>query len=79
MNENIVELHELWLKPLHRGQGYGQEFFKFFEQFIREQGVSGILYYTNNPAAIKICRKRGYKEAFLSNSQWHIFALSFDS
>ena len=71
---NIVELHELWLRPVNRGKGYGQEFFEFFEQFIRKQGAQGILYYTENPSAISICRKRGYKEAF---SQWHVFALTF--
>ena len=31
MKDNIVELHELWLRPINRGKGYGQEFFEFFE------------------------------------------------
>jgi GNAT superfamily N-acetyltransferase len=77
-NDKIVELHELWLRPVNRGKGYGQEFFEFFEQYIRDQGFQGILYYTDNPSAVHICRKREYKEAFLANSQWHIFTLSFD-
>lgn len=74
-SDKIVELHELWLSPAHRGKGYGKEFFAFFEQYMREQEVKGILYYTENTNAIKICRKRGYKEAFLT---WHIFAISLD-
>jgi GNAT superfamily N-acetyltransferase len=78
IKNNIVELHELWLRPVNRGKGYGQEFFEFFEQYIREQGFLGILYYTENPSAIHICRKRDYKEAFLTNSQWHIFSLNFE-
>ena len=77
-NINIVELHELWLRPIHRGKGYGQEFFEFFEKYIRDRSFQGILYYTDNPSAVHICRKREYKEAFLTNSQWHIFTLSFD-
>jgi GNAT superfamily N-acetyltransferase len=78
MKDNIVELHELWLRPVNRGKRYGQKFFDFFEKFIREQGFQGILYYTDNPSAIHICRKRAFKEAFLTNSQWHIFALPFN-
>jgi GNAT superfamily N-acetyltransferase len=78
MKDNIVELHELWLRPVYRGKGYGQEFFEFFERYIREQGFQGILYYTDNLSAISLCRKRDYKESFLTYSQWHIFAKTFD-
>jgi GNAT superfamily N-acetyltransferase len=35
--ENIVELHEIWLKKEHRGKGYGKKFFEFFEEFIRKK------------------------------------------
>ena len=79
MKDNIVELHELWLRPINRGKGYGQEFFEYFEHYIREQMFQGILYYTDNPSAIYICRKRNYKETILANSQWHIFTLSFNT
>jgi len=34
------------------------------------------VYYTDNPAAIAICRKRGYKEDLLTKENWHVFHLS---
>ena len=74
-NDQIVELHELWLRPVHRGKRYGQEFFEYFEQYIREQGFQGIIYYSENPSAINICRKRGYKEVI---GQLHSFILAFE-
>ncbi len=73
--EHIVELHELWLKTNHRGKGHGKEFFSFFEDFIREKGYEVIVYYSDNPAAIAICRKRGYREAIPLGEGWHTFAL----
>ena len=73
--KDFVELHELWLRTAHRGKGYGKEFFEFIEKFIRKQGHDSIIYYTDNPAAIAICRKRGYKEAFLKKEKWYIFHL----
>ncbi len=75
--DNIVELHELWLKKQHRGKGLGKEFFEFFERFIRNRGYDSIVYYTDNPAAIAICRKRGYREEYLAEENWHVFCLSF--
>jgi GNAT superfamily N-acetyltransferase len=75
--ENIVELHELWLRTKYRGKGYGKRFFEFFETFIKKQDYDAIVYYTNHPAAITICRNRGWKEGFLETENWHVFSLSF--
>ena len=74
--ENLVELHEVWLRPEHRGKGFGKQFFTFFEKFIREKGFAGIVYYTENPAGITICRQRGYREAELESKGWKTFALA---
>ena len=73
--DNIVELHEIWLRKEHRGRGYGKKFFAFFEDFIRNKGYDSIVYYADHPAAISICRKRGWKEDFLANEKWHVFCL----
>ncbi len=73
--ENLVELHEVWLRIEHRGKGFGKQFFMFFEKFIRERGFTGIVYYTENPAGIAICLQRGYREAELESKGWKIFAL----
>ena len=72
---DLVELHELWLKRAYRGRGYGKMFFEFFEDFIRSRGHDTIVYYTDHPAAIAICRKRGYKEDHLRTEGWSVFAL----
>jgi hypothetical protein len=32
--------------------------------------------YTDNPVAIAILRKRGYKEAYQEKDKWHIFYLN---
>lgn len=77
--KDFVELHEVWLEVKYRGKGYGSKFFEFFEDFIREKGYDSIVYFTGNPAAIAICRIRGYKEAILSypeTERWHVFYLS---
>jgi len=73
--KDFVELHEIWLRKKHRGKGYGKRFFEFFEDFVRKQGYDSIVYYTDNPAAIAICRKRGYKEDFLTKENWNVFHL----
>ncbi|MFX0078541.1 MAG: GNAT family N-acetyltransferase [Candidatus Hermodarchaeota archaeon] len=73
--ENLVELHEVWLRTQYRGNGLGKQFFTFFEKFIRERGFTGLIYYTDNPAAIAICRQRGYHEAELESKRWRIFTL----
>lgn len=62
--KDFVELHELWLTKEHRGRGYGTRFFDFFEEYIRNKGYDSIVYYAFDPAAIAICRQRGYKEAY---------------
>jgi GNAT superfamily N-acetyltransferase len=59
---DLVELHEVWLKKEHRGKGYGNLFFTFFEDFMREKQHTEIAYYAYHPAALTICRSRGYKE-----------------
>jgi GNAT superfamily N-acetyltransferase len=76
---NIVELHEIWLKKKHRGKGYGKMFFDYFEDFIRKKGCDSIVYYTDHPAAVAICRNRGWKEGFLTEEKWYVFCLSLDS
>ena len=62
--KDFVELHELWLTKENRGKGYGKRFFDFFEGYIRKKGYDSIIYYAFDPAAIAICRQRGYKEAY---------------
>jgi len=74
--DDAVELHEVWLRKEHRGKNYGKKFFEFFERFIRTKGYDSIVYYTDNPAAIAICRKRGYKEGFLEKEKWQVFCYS---
>jgi GNAT superfamily N-acetyltransferase len=61
---NFIELHELWLTEKHRGKGYWKQFFDFFEDYIKRKGYDSVVYYAFEPAAIAICRKRGYKEAY---------------
>lgn len=73
--DNIIELHEIWLRTKYRGKGYGKMFFEFFENFIIKKGHDSIVYYTDNPAAIALCRKRGYKENYLTKENWHVFCL----
>jgi len=64
VKKDFVELHELWLIKEQRGKGYGKEFFEFFEQFIKNKGYDKIIYYAYHPAAIAVCRQRGYLEAY---------------
>ena len=73
--ENLVELHELWLRTEHRGEGHGRQFFTFFEDFVSQNGFDGIVHYTDHAAVIALCRRRGYKEAYLEKLGWHVFAL----
>jgi GNAT superfamily N-acetyltransferase len=73
---NIVELHEIWLTRQYRGKGYGKRFFDFFEEFIRNKGYDSIIFYAFHPAAITICRKRGYKEDYLAKEREYVFYLS---
>lgn len=73
--KDFVELHEVWLAKEHRGKGYGRPFFEFFEQFMRDKGYDSIIYYADYPAALAICRKRGYKEDYLPKMKEYIFYL----
>ena len=75
--DKIVELHEIWLRKEHRGKGYGNKFFEFFEEFIKSRGYDSIVYYADHPAAIAICRNRGWRVGFLVNEKWYVFCLSF--
>lgn len=61
---DFIELHELWLTKEHRGKGYGKRFFDFFEDYMRKNGYGSIVYYAFDSAAVVICRKRGYREAY---------------
>ena len=70
-NEEFIELHELWLRKEYRGKGYGKQIFDFFENFVSEKGYKHVVYYAFDPAAIHICRKRGYKEEFYKKQQWY--------
>ncbi len=62
--KDFIELHELWVTKEHRRKGYGKQFFDFFEDYITQRDCDSIVYYAFDPAAVAICRKRGYKEAY---------------
>jgi len=74
--KHLIELHELWLQEQFRGKGYGREFFEYFEELILKKGFKNIVYYANHPAALAICRNRGYKEAFYEDLNWYVFGKS---
>ncbi|MFX1479469.1 MAG: GNAT family N-acetyltransferase [Promethearchaeota archaeon] len=76
--KDVIELHELWLKKKYRGEGYGNQFFEFFEKFICEKGNNTLVYYTDDPAAITLCRKRGYKEEFNKEVKWFTFCKTIE-
>ena len=73
---DFVELHEVWLEEKDRGKGYGNKFFEFFEDLIKRRGHEVIVYFTAHPAALAICRSRGYNEVFLEKEKWHVFVLA---
>lgn len=78
-SKDFVELHELWLRVEHRRKGLGKRFFRFFEGFVAGKGFDSVVYYADHPAALAICRKRGYKEAFGATSPgrtYYVFYLS---
>jgi GNAT superfamily N-acetyltransferase len=72
---DFVELHEIWLEEKHRGKGYGNSFFEFFENLMKRRRYDSIIYFTGHPAAMAICRRRRYNEVFLAGEKWHIFQL----
>ena len=72
---DFVELHEIWLMKEYRGKGYGKKFFAFFEEFMRKKDYDSIIYYAFHPAALTICRQRGYKEDYLTKEAEYVFYL----
>lgn len=60
----FVELHEVWLRETSRGRGHGSAFFAYFESMAKGRGFKRIVYYADHPAALAICRARGYREAW---------------
>lgn len=60
--KRFVELHELWLTKEYRRKGHGEQFFTFFEDLMESKGFDDIVFYAHHPAALAICRKRGYKD-----------------
>lgn len=76
---DFVELHEIWLGTKHRGRGYGERFFDFFEDWIIKRGYDSIVYCTDNAAGSAICRKRGYTEGYLPRAKWRVFCLRLNS
>jgi GNAT superfamily N-acetyltransferase len=75
--KNFVELDEICLMEEYRGRGHGSEFFRFFESFMKSQGYEDIVFYAHHPAALAICRGRGYKEgAYLKELGEYAFSLS---
>ncbi len=71
--EDLVELHEIWLRQNYRGKGFGKRLFEFIEDFLSARGYRSFVYYADHPAAIAICRKRGYKEDFMDKEKWYVF------
>lgn len=61
---DFIELHEIWLSDDYRGRGYGSLFFDYFEEMVKRKCFRAIVYYADHPAAMNICRKRGYREAY---------------
>jgi GNAT superfamily N-acetyltransferase len=71
--KDLVELHEVWLRHKYRRRDYGKQLFEFFEDFPRKRGYNSFVYYADHPAAIAICRKRGYMKDFMEKEKWHVF------
>jgi ribosomal protein S18 acetylase RimI-like enzyme len=75
--KSFVELHEVWLMEEYRERGYGREFFRFFEAFMRSRGYDDIVFYAHHPAALAICHERGYQEGgYLKELGEYVFSLS---
>ena len=58
---DFIELHEIWLADEYRGRGFGSELFEYFENVVKSKGFKVIVYYEDDPTALDICLKRGYK------------------
>ena len=77
--KDFVELHEIWLSKEYRGKGYGNEFFDFFETYIKGRGYVDLVFYAHHPAALAIFRKHGYKEGgYLAGLKEHVFHYSLE-
>ena len=75
-NKDFVELHEIWLTKEYRGKGYGNEFFDFFETYMKCRSYVDLVFYAHHPAALTICRKHGYEEGgYLKGLKEYVFYL----
>jgi GNAT superfamily N-acetyltransferase len=63
-NIQLIELHEVWLEEEYRGKGLGWKMFEFIEEFLQNNAFKTIVYYADHPAALTICRRREYSEAY---------------
>jgi GNAT superfamily N-acetyltransferase len=71
--KTFVELHELWLLEEYRGRGFGSMLVEFFEERMTAIGYMDVIFYANHPAAIAICRRRGWREGYLESESFHVF------
>jgi ribosomal protein S18 acetylase RimI-like enzyme len=72
--KDFVELHEIWLIKEHREKGYGNEFFDFFETFMKSRDYVDLVFYADHPAALAAFRKHGYKEGgYLKGVKEYVF------
>ncbi len=77
--KDFVELHEIWLIKKYRKKGYGNEFFNFFETFMKSKGYADLVFYADHPAALSALRKHGYKEGgYLKGSKEYVFHHSLE-
>jgi ribosomal protein S18 acetylase RimI-like enzyme len=77
--KDFVELHEIWLVKECRGEGYGNEFFDFFEAFMKSRGYVDLVFYADHPAALTAFRKHGYKEGgYLKGVKEYVFYHSLE-
>jgi ribosomal protein S18 acetylase RimI-like enzyme len=77
--KDFVELHEIWLIKEYRQKGYGNEFFDFFEAYMKSKGYADLVFYADHPAALAAFRKHGYKEGgYLKGAKEYIFYHSLE-
>lgn len=77
-NQNLIEFHEVWLREQYRGNRHGRKMFEFLEEFIFKKGFKNIVYYADHPAALAICKNRGYKEVYDDKSKWYVLGKSME-